>query len=132
MTDILTPAHRTEFASVLKRRYRELWDDVQREVASADAEPYQDVAGEVHDRQEEAFADVLVDINLAAIHRDIGEMRDIETALERIGSGVYGVCVECGTEVGLARLRAYPTAKRCRPCQEFHERTHLRTTGPSL
>jgi RNA polymerase-binding protein DksA len=132
MTSILAPAQRSEFSSLLKRRYRELWDDVQREVTSADTEPYQEIAGEVHDRQDESVADVVVDVNLAAIHRDVGEMRDIEAALERLSSGVYGICVECGSEIPQARLHAYPTAKRCRACQEFHERTHLRTTGPTL
>jgi RNA polymerase-binding protein DksA len=122
----------TKFKAQLKRRYLELWDDVRREVVKTDAEPYSNLAGEVHDLEDEATADVLVDVNLAEIHRDIGEMRDITAALDRITDHSYGTCADCGGEIGLDRLHVYPTAKRCRPCQQRYEKTHVRTSGPTL
>lgn len=126
----LTEAQRTEFARLLKRRYRELWADVQRELG--EAQPYAELAGEAHDLEDEGTADVLVDLNLADIHRDIAEMRDVDAALHRILDRSYGLCTDCGGEIPLARLRAYPTAKRCQPCQRRYEQTHLRTSGPTL
>jgi len=45
------------------------------------------------------------------------ELRDIEVALARIGDGSYGICIECGGEIGRARLKADPAAMRCLPCQ---------------
>jgi RNA polymerase-binding protein DksA len=120
----------TGFTRILKRRYREVWGDVQRELANA--VPYADIAGEAHDLEDQATADVLVDINLADIHRNIGEMRDIEAALERIVGQSYGVCLDCGADIGEQRLQAWPTALRCLPCQTSYERLHASTRGPSL
>ena len=49
--------------------------------------------------------------------RESQELQDIEAALARIGDGSYGICIECGGEIGRARLKADPTAKRCLPCE---------------
>lgn len=46
-------------------------------------------------------------------------LQNIETALQRLKSGKYGVCSECGNEISAARLRAMPFAERCRDCQEL-------------
>lgn len=127
---ILAPSQLTEFSRTLKRNYRELWDDVQRGLANA--RPYAELAGEVHDLEDEATADVLVDVNLADIHRRIGEMRDIEAALQRILEQSYGICTDCGADVAVERLRAWPTAKRCHDCQARYERLHQSTRGPTL
>jgi DnaK suppressor protein len=48
-------------------------------------------------------------------------IRKIETALERLDSGDYGVCEECGEEIGLERLKIIPYALYCRDCQETRE-----------
>lgn len=128
----LAPAQLAEFRRALKRRFADLWQDVQRELARFDPDLYQTAAGEVHDLQDQATADLLVDVNLADVHRDIGEMRDIDAALMRIAERRYGICTDCRGEIGLERLRAYPTAKRCHACQRVHEATHLRKTGGTL
>jgi RNA polymerase-binding protein DksA len=126
----LNPSLQTEFTRALKSRYRELWSSVQRELASA--QPYAALAGETHDLEDEAVADLLVDIDLALIHRNIGEMRDIEAALERILDQSYGVCTDCGADIDPERLHAWPTAKRCLECQTRYERLHTPTRGPTL
>jgi DnaK suppressor protein len=46
-------------------------------------------------------------------------LQDIESALERLESGTYGRCSNCGAEIRAARLRAMPSAERCRDCQEL-------------
>jgi DnaK suppressor protein len=48
-------------------------------------------------------------------------IRKIETALERLDSGDYGICEECGEEIGLERLKIIPYALYCRDCQEARE-----------
>ena len=48
-------------------------------------------------------------------------IRKIETALERLDSGDYGVCDECGEEISLERLKIIPYAFYCRDCQEARE-----------
>ena len=43
-------------------------------------------------------------------------LRELDEALDRIESGAYGVCEECGGPVGLKRLEVRPVAKYCVPC----------------
>ena len=45
----------------------------------------------------------------------------IEEALERMETGAYGTCVNCGTEIGKQRLEALPWARHCIDCQERQE-----------
>ena len=56
--------------------------------------------------------------------RDIGELRDIAAARERVEAGTYGECVDCGVDIALARLQAQPQAARCIECQETFEASH--------
>lgn len=41
----------------------------------------------------------------------------LETALRRLDDGEYGLCEDCGVEIGSGRLKALPFAKRCLSCQ---------------
>ena len=45
----------------------------------------------------------------------------IDTALNRIASGTYGSCADCGSPIPLARLQATPQALRCIGCQVVSE-----------
>jgi RNA polymerase-binding transcription factor DksA len=38
---------------------------------------------------------------------------EVDAALERLGSGHYGVCEGCGKPIGEARLEAMPAARFC-------------------
>lgn len=53
--------------------------------------------------------------------RDRLLMSEIKAALARVDEGEYGVCEECGEEIGLARLRAQPTATLCVHCKSLLE-----------
>ncbi len=46
----------------------------------------------------------------------------VESALERIEDGTYGVCEECGSKIPKARLNAIPYAPTCVKCAEQLER----------
>lgn len=73
---------------------------------------------------DESVADALADFNVARLDRQIQQMRDIDAAFQRIKDGSYGVCIDCGNDIGFNRLQAYPTAKRCIVCQEKYEREY--------
>ncbi|WP_159808298.1 TraR/DksA family transcriptional regulator [Cellulomonas citrea] len=45
-----------------------------------------------------------------------------EHALERIGSGTFGLCESCGEAIGKARLQAFPRATLCVECKQREER----------
>lgn len=106
--------------------------DIREHLLAADREQYGDLAGQVHDAGEEAVADLLSDVNVAIIGRMIGELREVEAALERIATAGYGLCEDCGTAIPYARLQAYPTARRCVEHQELHEKMYAEEGKPSL
>jgi DnaK suppressor protein len=45
----------------------------------------------------------------------------IDEALRRLNEGTYGICEDCGRQVGPERLRAVPFARRCVECQQKAE-----------
>ena len=71
-----------------------------------------DLASEQRDRE----------INLILSDRDRGKLHAIETALERIDDGEYGICEECEEEIAQARLGALPFSRLCVACQEDREK----------
>ena len=44
------------------------------------------------------------------------EIRMIEAALARVAEGNYGICVNCGNDIGDARLDVLPFTPFCRDC----------------
>jgi len=128
----ISPEEAASFRERLRARSRTLRSEIHDTLMRADAEQYARIAGEVRDAEEAAVANLLVDVNLAEITRDVEELRDVEAALERLAVGTYGVCVSCGEPISRERLDAYPTAKRCLPCQRRHEQSRGSATPPSL
>ena len=46
----------------------------------------------------------------------------IREAMERIEAGEFGICEECGEEIGHARLKARPVTTLCIDCKTEQER----------
>jgi RNA polymerase-binding transcription factor DksA len=51
----------------------------------------------------------------------------MDAALARIDSGVYGICVDCGDQIRERRLMAQPWSARCTFCEERHELALLKS-----
>lgn len=124
MNACLSDAQINELKQDLKSRFREIREEIRQELLASDNEQYIDLAGQVHDMEEESVADLLVDLNLAIIDRHIRELQAIDAALLRIAKNEYGICIDCGGEIGYPRLKANPAAARCHDCQERYEHTH--------
>lgn len=110
----------------LRREVREELENSgeQHRIAILNAEP-----GDVGDL---SLAAALADFNVARFDRHIRALRDIDAAFQRIKDGQYGICTDCGNEIGFARLQAYPTAKRCIICQEQHEKQYAQEGHPKM
>ncbi|HEY5775176.1 MAG TPA: TraR/DksA C4-type zinc finger protein [Xanthomonadales bacterium] len=129
---MLTENQIREFKKILENRYYQLREEIRLELLETDEQPYIELAGQVHDIGEASVADLLVDLQLAEIDREVREIRDIDAALLRIAAGEYGLCTDCQASIDEGRLRAYPTAKRCYRCQVSYEHNHARDSGPSM
>jgi DnaK suppressor protein len=132
MSEAISRSDYSHFEGRLRIRANVLRGEIHEVLLRSDAETYAQIAGQVHDAEEEALADLLVDVNLAEITRDVQELRAIEAALGRIGVGTYGRCIACGEPIDRERLEAQPTAKRCIDCQRVLDRTTVGAPTPSL
>jgi RNA polymerase-binding transcription factor DksA len=47
-----------------------------------------------------------------------------ERALERLDTGTYGLCENCGNAIGKARMQAFPRATLCVECKQKEERRY--------
>ena len=61
------------------------------------------------------------EFTLSLMENEEGTLDAIEAALERIDSGAFGMCEECGVKIPKARLLAIPYAPFCVKCAEHHE-----------
>jgi DnaK suppressor protein len=78
----------------------------------------------VRDIGDEAVAVLEADTHLALLNRRSAEVQELDRAYLRLRTADYGLCCECGEDIGFKRLQVHPLAERCLSCQELHERTH--------
>ena len=57
-------------------------------------------------------------IQLKLKQTDAKILQAIEEALERLSSGSYGLCRDCGEDIAAARLNAIPWTRVCIECKE--------------
>lgn len=128
----LSPAQIATLENALLARRNALLAEVREELIRTGEQHYIDLAGRVTDSGDQAVADLIADLDAAHIDRDITELREIDAALGRIRAETYGNCIDCGADIDVARLEAYPTAARCVRCQAQHEHTYAHTGTPRL
>ncbi|PKM46690.1 MAG: conjugal transfer protein TraR [Gammaproteobacteria bacterium HGW-Gammaproteobacteria-1] len=128
----LNDAQLNSLRQLLSSERTRLRGEIREHLLTTDREQYSELAGQVHDAGEESVADLLTDVNVAVMGRLIIELREAEAALERISTGGYGRCEDCGIDIPYARLQAYPAARRCIEHQALHEKTYADEGKPSL
>jgi RNA polymerase-binding protein DksA len=122
----MKPAQLNELRRTLERRREALLEELKRGAARMRDERFAELAGPVHDLGDESVAALLSDLDQPELSRDLAELRDIEAAHRRLADGAYGICVDCGADIGFERLLAEPSASRCIDCQRQHEKTYRR------
>jgi DnaK suppressor protein len=97
-----------------------------------DTEALSQLDAEVGDQVDQAFVMTSVEMERGLIDRYTQELQRIAAVRERLASGVFGMCVDCGEPIGAARLQAQPTAVRCTDCQWRHEKIVDIATGSTV
>jgi DnaK suppressor protein len=128
----LTTQQTRELKHLIAERRNALVSELRDDARKARAERFGEVAGEVPDSGDESVAALIADLDQAEWGRDIDELRGLDAARDRMKGGDYGVCVDCGRDIGFERLRATPSAIRCIDCQTRHEKTFSGPGAPSL
>ena len=125
----LTPEQAKEMRRVIDGRRAALLGELRKDVERSREQQYGELAGAAPDPGDESVADLIADLDLAEVEREVGELRQLDAARSRMDQGSYGECAQCGSDIGFERLRANPAAIRCIYCQELYEKTHAQGGG---
>jgi DnaK suppressor protein len=106
------------YEDALRIKQRELHDSYERDKAAGNANP-DDGIQDLADKAASAYSKEL-NFSLSDAERNL--LMAIEEAFTRIKDGSYGVCGNCGTEIGEKRLQAVPWTSFCIDCQELQEK----------
>jgi RNA polymerase-binding protein DksA len=121
-----------ELKDMVDRRRAALRAEVHHDLDRVRRDDLDHIVGAVPDPGDESVRSLIQDLDQADASRDLSELRVLDAARTRIDDGSYGVCVQCGQDIGFERLRATPGAFRCIDCQTQFEKTHVGATRPTL
>jgi DnaK suppressor protein len=71
---------------------------------------------------DKATVRLLNDLALEAAGHNAAQMQVLRHALAKFDEGSYGLCEECGNDIGFSRLQARPEARLCIACQTRAEK----------
>ena len=77
---------------------------------------------DVGDEVDNSMVEQERELNLLLQDREKQHLEAIEEALQRIETGEYGFCDECGDQIDQKRLMVMPLAQLCITCQQNEER----------
>ncbi|MCH2169992.1 RNA polymerase-binding protein DksA [Myxococcota bacterium] len=119
----------------MKKRDRERFRKIlmeQREQLMGNAK--RAMSGDIHvdpddfpDEIDTASSEVNLQFTGRLREREQGLLTKIDEALNKIESGVYGECANCGEDIGVKRLKARPVAELCIDCKSEQEKLERRT-----
>jgi DnaK suppressor protein len=120
--------------SEIERRLRKSREDVMASVAPRISGDAPEIAPATHIAQNEdrPQAEMISHNEEHFADRETVLLHDIDTALGKLATGGYGICVECGREIPEQRLMATPTVRTCVPCQEMLEKQNGTWAVPAI
>lgn len=110
--------------ALLDHRMRTRYDTLRRELAmhqegGSRVEHAADVLAQDNDDAPQRASER--EFDQARSEQLLSELAAIDAALDRMARNAYGACLECGAQIGFARLSAEPWALRCIACQSRRE-----------
>ncbi len=121
--EYMNDAQLEHFRTILLNWKQELMEEVDRTKEHMRTEQVNYADPNDRASQEEEFS-----LELRTRDRERKLIKKIEKTIEKIDSGDYGFCDQCGVEIGIRRLEARPTADLCIDCKTLAEHKE-RTVG---
>lgn len=128
----LTPQQSEELKTIVEQRRAALARELGQDFDRMRTDGLDQVVGAVPDPGDESVQSMIQDLDQAEASRDLAELRTLDAARARLDEGSYGICSNCGQDIGFERLRANPGAERCIRCQTQFEKTHGTPLRPTL
>ncbi len=104
------------FRKILLAWKQELMQEVDRTVHHM-----KDEAANFPDPTDRATQESEFSLELRTRDRERKLIRKIDQTLDLLDRNEYGYCESCGTEIGIRRLEARPTATQCVDCKSLEE-----------
>ena len=114
--DYMGASRLAHFRSILTAQRDELMREMERTVHAM-----QDEAVVFPDPNDRATQETDMTVELRNRDRERKLVKKIEQTIARIDRDDYGYCDTCGSEIGLQRLEARPTATLCIDCKTLAE-----------
>ena len=114
--EYMNPTQVEHFRKILENWRSQLRDEVDRTVHHM-----QDEAANFPDPNDRATQEEEFTLELRTRDRERKLIKKIEESLIDLDKGDYGFCESCGTEIGIRRLEARPTATLCIDCKTLDE-----------
>ncbi|MBI5193871.1 MAG: RNA polymerase-binding protein DksA [Nitrospirae bacterium] len=109
-------------------KYEEIRKDLEKQKAALLAEAGMVIGGNISqdklnfpDMTDQAAAEADNNFTLRLKEREQKLLKKIDEALDRITDGTFGICDNCGEEIGYKRLLARPVTTYCIDCKTKQE-----------
>lgn len=114
--EYMSAGQRQHFREILENWKSNLMVEVDRTVHHM-----QDEAANFPDPSDRASQESEFSLELRTRDRERKLIRKIEKTLRRLDEDEFGFCESCGSEIGIRRLEARPTADLCVDCKSLEE-----------
>ena len=102
--------------------------DLTNEIARFDEDARESRTAEVEDPIDEVVSSEAKALAFGGSNVAAEMLEGVDAALQRIGTGEYGICAECGEPIEQKRLEAVPWTPFCLKDQEKHDREKAEPT----
>lgn len=114
--EYMNEQQRAHFREILLQWKRALMEEVDRTMHHM-----KDEAANFPDPTDRATQESEFSLELRTRDRERKLIRKIDEAISHVDRDEYGFCETCGTEIGIRRLEARPTASLCVDCKSLDE-----------
>ena len=107
---------------MLLQKKLQIRDRIADELGEKMTEDLASTLGPAMDEGDLSTLEITRDLDYGLLTMFTKTLKNIEHAIDRLDEGGYGVCEECGLEIGEKRLLAMPFARYCLACQQESEK----------
>jgi DnaK suppressor protein len=112
---------REQFES-FKRRLLKIRENILNKSKKLQEDSYTLGTDGIQDMADAASNSYNADILMSISDNDLTLLKEIDSALDKIAHGTYGICEECEESISEKRLEANPVARYCIACKRQMER----------
>jgi DnaK suppressor protein len=125
-------ARKAALKEILAEQKRKLWQELRADVFGKLGDDYHKEFDQAMDSGDLSVMDLLESVDAELVNMRQEQFRKLEAAERKLDAGTYGICENCGKEIGEERLSAVPFAVCCVRCEEKLEGTRGRSRRTTL